>query len=70
MSKKRKTYFQAVVMELECGHIAEIRTSFYKLWKTRAICIYSHYIRSGCLCQKCQAICQPVKYLGVKSMKE
>lgn len=61
---KRCLHFRVVLAKLECGHIESVTTSFYRLSKARAACIYMNLIRKGMWCFRCHARCQPIEYFG------
>jgi len=62
--KRRRLYFRGLRFKLECGHVEEETTSFYRLSKSRAACLVGSFIRRGVFCDKCKALCQVVEYLG------
>lgn len=61
---KRKNFYRAVVLELECGHVYKYTTSFYRLHPDRCSLIAGALVRTGVWCNEGCGLCQPKKYLG------
>ena len=59
-----KVYNRSLKFELECGHIKEESTSFYRLNKDRVAVLLGHFQAKGVFCFKCHTVCQLIKYLG------
>ena len=62
---KRRRFFRAVRVKLECGCNYDINTSRWRVTKDLAACIVGDALRKGCWCHKHGGTCQPVKFLGV-----
>jgi hypothetical protein len=64
---KRKNRFQAIRVQLECGHEALICTSMYRLSKARRACVIMAADRKGVWCHACHAACKIEKVMRQES---
>lgn len=62
---KRTRHFREIGVRLECGHVARINTSRYRVSADVRACIVGHYVRRGVWCLPCGAKCQIVEDVGV-----
>ena len=61
----RKRHFREIRVKLECGHVAHLNTSRFRVSEALAAILFGDAIRDGAWCHECEARCQPVEYLGV-----
>jgi hypothetical protein len=60
----RQRHFRGIRLELECGHVVVLSSSWFRLTAALVAVLVGHAVRGGAWCETCRARCQPTEVIG------